>query len=350
MAQAKLEEKRISLSKCTSVCVTDNAQIEFTITPIKEDFMGKTFVYLTCPAWVSFCNSARKKICRLLKENGEDSWMYHPNSKYVSVNKKGQVSFQTMNRKSRLMKEHSVFLSAGEWVKLDESIEEINSMLDAVWSSKKGNLCSAGVLTTYKWRYHALLGGMEHKATVEYLDRRTAREAGTKYKSETPTSLGVMKIDTFVQTSLDPLKFMTVVYYTTLCKTISFMIKEMIGAKLLGDGTQYIPHEPISREDIVKFGSKHQKEINDLVHDELVERLFLNCWRRMKQGIIDAEGLIKSIHTVIFDEWWWILEMAGRYSEILDSDPQCILVSSVWEDIKMDNNIWLYMDYVAGDV
>ena len=343
MAQVHLDEKKIALSEHTTVAVTDNAQIEFTVTPSQE-FMTKTFVYLSSPAWVSLCNSARSKINTLLDEKKEESWMYHPNSKFACVKETGQVFLATYNRKGNMMKDHSVFLSNQEWVSLDDNIENINKMLDQVWSSKKRNGSAKGMMTTYRWKFNEVKGGKEHSGFVYYLDRQTCREAAMQYANNTIVQMGPVQIETFVQTPLDPLKLMTVVYYTMLYKAVRELIHigdYDLASEYQVDLIRPSSPGPIPANKIKRFLKDNYDMVHEIITDDLVEEVFLECWKRMKMGITDAHGHLSSIHTVL-SEKEIIAEKVNDTGRVLRSDPQCILINSVWTDMSINNKILKY--------
>ena len=342
MTQAQVDDKRISLSNYTSVTVTENAQIEFTVTPC-NDFMAKTFVYLSSPAWASLCNTARNQINKLLDDKEEGTWMYHPNTKFVRVTLTGQVFLQTYNRKGNMMKDHSVFLSNEEWNNLDGNMPQINQMLDEVWSTKKRNNSAKGMMTTYRWKFNGVQGGREHSGFVYYLDRQTAKEAALKYQLNTVEELGTMKIETFVHTQLDPLKFMTVVYFTLMYKTSKFIINCEFDCPVKLDMSNPPEPGPISPKKFKNFVIDNFDMLHEIISDEVVVEVFLECWKRMKLGITDAPAQLKSIHTVL-SEKTMIADKVHDQGMSLVSDPQCILVSSVFFEKNMESKIWKHFN------
>lgn len=339
----QVEQKSIALSSYTTVTVNDSAQVQFTVTPT-QDFMEKTCVCLSSTAWVSFCNSARSKVHNLIQSNGQETWMYHPNSKFVTVKPSGQVFFETFNRKGKVMKDHSVYLSAEEWSNLDDNIDNVNKLLDEVWSTKNKSRSCKSMMTMYKWKFTGPAEeGQNHAGFVHYLDKQTAKEAAVRYQEHTAAELGPMELISVSQSPLDPLKFMKLVYHGLLYKTVEYIMRQEF---LEEDQVDYAGEkpspEPISSKRLEQFALEHYDMLHEIITDDVVEDVFLTCWKRMKLPMTDARSHINIIHIVLSDR-----EMVAKKVHdvgcAMKSDPQCLLMSSVWDEKDVPHKIASYI-------
>ena len=322
MAQAHIEKRPgVTLSKHTTVRVTDNGQIEFTVTPSKE-FMPKTFVYLSGPAWSSLVNNAVQKINETLNYGAEESWMYHPNSKYVTVTESKQVFLQTYNRKGNLMNEHSVFLTPEEWENLNESISLLNMEMDKVLSNKQKTATS--LMTTYTWRFESVKGGQEHSGFARYLDKDTATEAAKKYQLSCPEQLGKLKLDVHLERPLNPFKFIMVVYFTILyrmSKRWSVWIE--------------------CTSDLKQCFIDNYDTIIEMAEDTFVVSVFQKCWKKMGLPIVDGPALYSHLHIMIeaMDCKDLMAQKVLAMGKECHQDTECILVSSVCKEMDLEGRV-----------
>ena len=331
MAQAQVDnQKVITLSKYTTVKVTETGQIEFTVTPAKE-FMPKTYVYLTTPAWISFCNEARSKIKNCLDLGIGNSWMFHPNSKYVEVTTSGQVFLQTFNRKGNMMKEHSIFLSPEEWENLDNAVASLNMDLDKVVSNRqKSSSHHVSLMSTYSWKFEGMKGDQDHHGFLHYMDKETATAAAEKYKLSCLQELGPMKLEVQMQKPLHPFNFLVKVYFTVLYR-ITKSVGVCVGAS----------------SDLKECLCDNFDTVKQIADDKLMIEVFQRCWQRMKLATADAEMHMKCFK-VLYQSLETQAAVANKIHEIgveCNKNTECILVSAVCADMDLDGTV---QDYIKN--
>lgn len=328
MAQATVDERNIALSKHTQIKVTDNGQIEFTITPSKH-FMPRTFVYLSGPAWVSLSSNGRKKINELLSAGAEDTWMYHPNTKYITVTTTSQVFVLTYNRKGNIMKEHSVYLTPEEWGNLDLKVPDINKQLDAViqMRQKSTNPLNKYMMTQYSWKFQDKENPKKvHEGFVHYLDKKTALRAAEKFKiSSGEQNLGDVELVTHVKKPLDPFQFMLEVFvsvwYKVTAKVRVILNKPELTTK--------------------KCLEMNYDEIEEVVQSKMMIQIFNRCWERMNLpntepatflNYIDHIYCEMDLEPVMGDK---VNYVGNRWNR--DSIP--CLINAVWVELLLDEKV-----------
>ena len=75
------------LSPILSLRVAANTQIEFIVTPVKKQ-MGISKVTISRAAWKFLHDFVIKRANELMESDIEDTWMYHPKTKMITVIKK----------------------------------------------------------------------------------------------------------------------------------------------------------------------------------------------------------------------------------------------------------------------
>ena len=87
MAQIEVYKDVFVLFPILSLRVVANTQIEFIVTPVKKQ-MGISKVTIRRAAWKSLHDFAIKRTNKLMESDIEDTWIYHPKTKMITVSKK----------------------------------------------------------------------------------------------------------------------------------------------------------------------------------------------------------------------------------------------------------------------
>ena len=70
-----------------SLRLAANTQIEYIVTPVKKQ-MGISKVTISRATWKFLHDFAIKRANELMESEREDTWMYHPKTKMITVSKK----------------------------------------------------------------------------------------------------------------------------------------------------------------------------------------------------------------------------------------------------------------------
>ena len=151
MAQVQLTQDTFILSQFLSLRVLDNTQVEFTVTPANEK-MPKTKVTISNAAWVSLSDEGIPKILKLMDNDMEDSWVYHPKTKMITLSKKfmgWEILLQTCTKRGHAMREHNIYISESEWDELLKHLPLINGKMSEIQLSRQ-NAPKKTKMTVYK--------------------------------------------------------------------------------------------------------------------------------------------------------------------------------------------------------
>ena len=108
------------LSPILSLRVAANTQIEFIVTPVKKQ-IGISKMTISRAAWKSLHDFAIKRANELMESDIEDTWMYHPKTKMITVSKKymrWEILLETYTSRGHPMREHNIYFSELEWAEL----------------------------------------------------------------------------------------------------------------------------------------------------------------------------------------------------------------------------------------
>ena len=117
------------LSPILSLRVAGNTQIEFIVTPVKKE-MAVSKVTISNAAWKSLHGKAIDRVNELIESDTEDTWMYYPKTKMITVSKKymgWEILLETYTSRGHPMREHNVFFSELEWRELMKNLPAINA-------------------------------------------------------------------------------------------------------------------------------------------------------------------------------------------------------------------------------
>lgn len=314
MCEAQLEvlKRKFVLSEHLSVRISNTPQIIFTCTPEKK-FMVETEVSLSGPAWKALCTEV-DEVNRWLNEvkdleEKEMVWMFHPMTKFLRVTYSdygSMVSLLTMNRRGQEMKQHCVYLKLEEWEALTKAMSDITDSLNTMHMVKNSNTVKE--MKTFRWMFLPPVDLEEGEVAVtpptcktSYLAEQHAAEAGMQAEMDCKWPLGKMVVKTEMKPPLEPMNFYLMVYFTILyhcCAVVNslncpgckynhsmgssthrtFWGCKVFGRSLVGDNLQ-----------AAKLGMAKQ----------LVNEVFLKCWKALKLSITDVDKLWDSVQVMI---------------------------------------------------
>ena len=81
--------------------------------------------------------------------------------------------------------------------------------------------------------------------------------------------------------------------------------------------------------------------LHQIITDDLIQEVFLECWKRMKLSVTDSQSHISMIHTVL-NEKEMIAEKVYQTGSVMMSDPSAIIITSVWQDLNINSIIAQY--------
>lgn len=300
MAQAFVDKCLHKLSEYTSVKITPEGQVQFIVTP-KIQEMEKSVVTLSGPAWVAFSYNGRNAVNECIKEEREEKWMYHPNTKFVKVlqSYRGwQVLMQTFTKKGNLMRDHTISLDEDEWNELDSKINDINKQFLEI-CEKRGRK-STGFIPVYQYKYPEQWG---IKCPVKYYSKAACMADAYEIAKEYGGECGRAEITTEILPPLDPLEFMKKLYYALIYMVGMKANKWSCPACPGGKSVENSTHDHIMGVglDGKKLVPKFWPIISQILSDDIVIDVFSKCWKVLKQPFIPALPMLKSIHTLLKD-------------------------------------------------
>ncbi len=342
MAQAEVDAETFTLSKYTSVRVTELGQVEFTVTPTNK-LMRNSVVTLSGHAWAGFCVNARDRINKCMHDNSvtdKVTWLYHPNTKFVELTARYfgmQVLLQTLSKRGNVMRDQNIFMDETEWKELDQKVEAISEKLDAIHADKGSRVKPH--MTLYKFLFEG--GSVEPPVCAHwyYVQQHAESKAMQYVSSNVSKKYGTWDIRSRIEPPMDPLLFMRSVLFTAMClgNTVvnKFLCPGCYGGAGEGNHTSSKGGCRASGRDPL---SEYYRHLEKIVADEIVIDIFYRCWRKLKLPFVDASSMLKPIQTLMQDPKVAIAYLKEINEKIGDL-PACMLVKDVCDEIGFEKMV-----------
>ena len=137
----RLKCSRMSLCYLQFSLSLGNTQIEFIVTPVKKE-MAVSKVTISNAAWKSLHGKAIYRVNKLKESDIQDTWMYHPKTKMITVSKiymGWEILLKTYTSRGHPMREHNVFFSELEWRELMKNLPAINARISEIELQRRQN-------------------------------------------------------------------------------------------------------------------------------------------------------------------------------------------------------------------
>ena len=181
MAQVEVYQDVFVLSPILSLRVAANTQTEFIVTPVKKQ-MGIPKVTISRAAWKSLHDFAIKRANELMESDIEDTWMYHPKTKMITVSKKymgWEILLETYTSRGHPMREHNIYFSELEWTELMKNLTAINARICEIELQRKQNTNKKTHMSIIQWKFTTEGEGHTLKCQYWYYRKCDARKAAS---------------------------------------------------------------------------------------------------------------------------------------------------------------------------
>ena len=119
-------------------------------------------VTISNAAWKSLYSKAIDRVNKLIESDIEDTWMYHPKTKKITVSKKymgWDILLESYTSRSHPMREHNVFFSELEWRDLMKNLPAINARISKIELQRRKNTNKKTHMSMVQWKFKNLVKG-----------------------------------------------------------------------------------------------------------------------------------------------------------------------------------------------
>ena len=340
MAQKAMDDRMYKLSDTLAVVVTDNGQVQFTITPGMK-LMRPSVVTISGKAWESLEGKAINKVNQCIQEQEEEEWEYHPKTKFVKVSKAfngWRVNLKTYTLRGTEMKEHNVSLNQEEWDKLVEVSLHISNDLARLKADfgAKNREC----ITMFQPRFDRSTGV---RSPEWYFSKETAEERAEDICQELTPDSRHFEIVSRLTRKPDEKEFMRKLYLVLIYRVGCLINNWYCGGCVVGGRRGYVGGSHVDKHGCQyrerKIFSDYFEKIHRVLDDRFVLPVWEKCWDLMKlperQG---SKELLKEVKGIWANKVGLVRLVEEVIRPKIDVLPEALLadVACDFEDFDLD--------------
>ena len=343
MAQVEVYQDVFVLSPILSLRVAANTQIEFIVTAVKKQ-MRISKVTINRAAWRSLHDFAIKRANELMESNIEDTWMYHPKTKMITVSKKymgWEILPETYTSRGHPRREHNIYFSELEWAELMKNLIAINARICEIELRRKQNT-NKKTHMSIQWKFTTEGEGHTPKCHYRKCDARKAASFQVRDCHDIEQELAArgLEFKHVLKVNVHPADFMRDHYYSLIGHTphsVQNLVRKGCAADLLLNKTVHFTEHGciIKGRNILK---DYWDVAMDVIQDILVVQVFYNCWKKLNLHFTDRMAHLIDLKTMLKDMYRLTQEVT-KMMEYIDEHPVSLIVSEAFGEIQISDKI-----------
>ena len=346
MAQMEVYKDAFVLSPILSLRVAANTQIESIVTPVKKQ-VGISKVTISRAAWNSLHDFAIKRANELMGSDIEDTWMYHPKTKMITVSKKymgWEILLETYTSRGNPLREHNINFSELEWAELMKNLTAINARICEIELQRKQNINKTH-MSTIQWKFTIEGKGHTPKCQYWYYRKCDARKAASFqvrdcHDIEQELAARGLEFKHVLKVNVHSADFMRDLYSSLIGHTlhsVQNLVYKGCAADLPLNKTV-----PFAEYGCMVKGRNILKDYwdvaMDVIQDILVAQVFYICWKKLNLHFTDGMAHLIDLKTMLKDKYRLTQEVA-KMMEYIDEHPVSLMVLEAFWEIQISDKI-----------